>query len=115
MVIILLAYLSSKSYGLDRVAAKYVALSFRFVTCAVLGAVFIVLEILSVHPTRAAASAVLILLFLTCSLLDCSPHTPASSQIFITVPAFAPDVQLVILHLTNVAVVMVDNVWALGC
>jgi hypothetical protein len=90
MVIMFLAVLSSRRHGLDRVAAKYVMSSFRFVTCSVLLAQWISLYILEtyngrIHPTQLAVTVVLALLFLECALLDCSPRFPASAQILISV------------------------------
>jgi hypothetical protein len=116
MAAMVLGYLSSRRYGLDRVAFKFVVLSFRFATCVVLVAGWLVLNIrrsqqgvsassgVEYHPTRAAANAILSLFcFLGCSLIDCSPHTPASIQICISVTACAScavvwSLQLIISH-----------------
>jgi hypothetical protein len=89
MCIMLLGFLSSKRYGLDRVAAKHVALSFRFAIFVTLLATDIALTISQVyrHPTSAVAYAFTALLLCLCILLDCSPHVPPSVQIYISVRA----------------------------
>jgi hypothetical protein len=90
MCIMMLSFLSSKRYGLDRVAAKHVLLSFRFVVIVVLLATDVTLSVLRVykfgrHPTLSVANALAGLVFSMCMLLDCSPHLPASAQIFLSV------------------------------
>jgi hypothetical protein len=88
----MLGFLSSKRYGADRVAAKHVALSFRFAVIVALRATDLALAARRVytigrHPTEAVANAFVGLLFCLCVLLDCSPHLPALVQIFISVNA----------------------------
>jgi hypothetical protein len=90
MCIMMLSFLSSKRYGLDRVAAKHVVLSFRFVVIVVLLATDVTVSVLRVykfgrHPTLSVANALAGLVFSMCMLLDCSPHLPASAQIFLSV------------------------------
>jgi hypothetical protein len=90
MVVTGFGFLSSKRYGLDLVAVKHVALSFRFlILTALLGAEVILYSRLAYrnvyHPTQAAAAAVLNTFFCQCTLLDCSPNLPASIQICISV------------------------------
>jgi hypothetical protein len=90
MVVTGFGFLSSKRYGLDLVAVKHVACSFRFlILAALLGAEVILCSRLAYrnvyHPTQAAAGAVLNIFFCQCTLLDCSPNLPASIQIFISV------------------------------
>jgi hypothetical protein len=85
-------FLSSKGYGLDRVAVKHVALSFRFAIFVTLLAIDAALNIrevytIDVHPLTVVAYAFFALLFCLCILLDCSPHLPPSVQIFISVNA----------------------------
>jgi hypothetical protein len=92
MCIAMLGFLSSKRYGLDRVAAKHVALSFRFAVIVALLATDVALEARAVytvgsHPTVAVASVFLGLFFCLCVLLDCSPQLPPSAQIFFSVSA----------------------------
>jgi hypothetical protein len=77
MVIMLLGYLSSRRYGLDRVAVKHVVSSFRFATLGLLCACYIALNIRRVsfneiHATTAATTVIFCLLFLGFLLLDCS-------------------------------------------
>ena len=85
-------FLSSKRYGLDRVAVKHVALSFRFAIFVTLLAADLALTIRQVytidkHPTLAVGNAFTALLFCLCILLDCSPQLPPSVQIYISVRA----------------------------
>lgn len=89
-LIMLLGFLSSRHHGLDRVAAQHVASSFRFATCASLYVMLVGLDIYvlqqgQLHPTQPAALAVQALLFLACSLLDCSPSLRPSIQLCISV------------------------------
>jgi hypothetical protein len=99
MFVAFLAIISSRQYNLDKVAVKYVALSFRFAVFVVLLSQWIALDVrraylvLSQGPTSiyvttfwdVAAVAVLALFFCVCLLLDCSPNLPAVVQIFVTV------------------------------
>jgi hypothetical protein len=92
MCILMLGFLSSKRYGLDRVAVRHVALSFRFAIFVTLLAADLALTIRQVytfdkHPTLAVGNAFTALLFCLCILLDCSPHLPPSVQIYISVSA----------------------------
>jgi len=92
LCIMMLGFLSSKRYGLDRVAVKHVALSFRFAVFVALFATDVALVFRSVHtidlhPTTAVAYLFLVLFFGLCILLDCSPHLPPAVQILISVSA----------------------------
>jgi hypothetical protein len=92
MCIMALGFLSSKRYGLDRVAAKHVALSFRFAIFVTLLATIVALNIREVytidtHPVSVVASAFAALLFCLSILLDCSPHLPPLVQIYFSVRA----------------------------
>jgi hypothetical protein len=92
LCIMMFGFLSSKRYGLDRVAVKHVALSFRFAIFVALLASYLALSIRAVynndnHPTVAVALALFLLLFCLCILLDCCPHLPPSVQIYISVNA----------------------------
>ena len=87
-----LGFLSSKRYGLDRVAVKHVALSFRFAIFVTLLATDVALSTrqlytIDKHPVSVVASAFSSLFFCLCILLDCSPHLPPWVQIFISVNA----------------------------
>lgn len=99
--IVLLGFLSSKRFNLDRVAVKHVASSFRFVVTVVLIvqgiALYVRRAILTATqgnssyyqktPWTPAAVAAGALCFCQCALLDCSPHFPAIGQTFVTVTA----------------------------
>jgi hypothetical protein len=92
LCIMTLGFLSSKRYGLDRVAVKHVALSFRFAIFVTLLATNVALssrEVYTIekHPLTVVAYALSTLLFCLCILLDCSPHLPPWVQIFISVNA----------------------------
>jgi hypothetical protein len=92
MFSIMLGFLSSKRYGLDRVAVKHVALSFRFAIFVALLATDVALssrEVYTIdrHPMAVVAYALSTLLFCLCILLDCSPHLPPWVQILISVNA----------------------------
>lgn len=81
---------SCKRHNLDKVAAKYVASSFRFVVCVVFLAAFVALDARAAYlgklsQWQAAAVAVLTLPFLVSALADCSPRLSAFSQICISV------------------------------
>jgi hypothetical protein len=83
-------FLSSKRYGLDRVAVKHVAQSFRFAIFVTLLATDVALNIrlvytIDYHPSSVVAYAFASLLFCLCILLDCSPHLPPWVQIYISV------------------------------
>jgi hypothetical protein len=85
-------FLSNKRYGLDRVAVKHVALSFRFAIFVTLLASNVALDTRQVYtndrdPTAVVAIAFAMLLFCMCILFDCSPHLPPSVQIYISVNA----------------------------
>ncbi len=86
----IIIFCSSNRYNLDRVAVKHVALSFRFVACAVLLTFFVALEWRKAHighdsPYATVSIAVLSLTFCATALFDCSPNFPMPSQIFISV------------------------------
>jgi hypothetical protein len=92
MCIMMLGFLSSKRYGLDRVAVKHVALSFRFAIFVTLLATIFALNMREVytidtHPAYAVAIAFGAFFFCLCILLDCSPHLPPSVQTYISVRA----------------------------
>jgi hypothetical protein len=92
LCIMMFGFLSSKRYGLDRVAVKHVALSFRFAIFVTLLAADVALSSRQVytidqHPLIVVAIAFASLLFCLCILLDCSPHLPPWVQIFISVNA----------------------------
>lgn len=91
-----LGFISSERHNLDKVAAKEIATSFRFVICALLLAQFVLLDARRVwtqsyagitSPTQPAAVAVFSILFCTFALFDCSPHFSALSQVICTVSA----------------------------
>ena len=100
---ILLGYWSSRRHGLDRVAVRHVASSFRFAALFVLWMVYITVNATAVlvDPNQVSLSeiavakvflqiavgAVQTLLFLGCALMDCCPHTSTVIQIFIMVKA----------------------------
>jgi hypothetical protein len=94
LCIMVFVLLSSKRYGLDRVAAKHVTLSFRFAIIVTLLATDTALYIRAQY-TFGAVSLIIYLcsiicrniLFLLCILLECSPHLPPSVQIYISVRA----------------------------
>jgi hypothetical protein len=88
--IAIFGFCTSKRYNFDRVAAKHVVSSFRFVVCATLLLMFVALESRSAHvkresPYEAASCTVLALIFCATALFDCSPQFPVPSQIFISV------------------------------
>jgi hypothetical protein len=93
MCIMMLGFLSSKRYGLDRVAVRHVALSFRFAIFVTLLAADVALTIgevftiLDRHPTSAVAYTFTVLFFCMCILLDCSPQLPPMVQSYISVRA----------------------------
>ena len=97
--IVMLGFLSSKRYGLDRVAAKHVALSFRFAVIVALFATDVALVALGVYtngrPTETVALVFEGLFFCLCVLLDCSPQLPPSVQIFLSVNAHSDACQRV--------------------
>jgi hypothetical protein len=116
MLIMALGYVSSKQHGLDRVAVKHVASSFRFLTCVFLLVGAIVLQTrfylaLNVYPMRAVAFFIICLFFLASLLLDCSPNLPASIQIFITVKSFVAFT--ILRNLTFLSDRLVHTVWLL--
>ena len=90
--IMALGFMCSKRYGLDRVAAKHVALSFRFAIFVTLLATIVALNIreaytIDTHPAYVAAYTFAALFLCLCTLLDCSPHVPPLVQIYISVRA----------------------------
>jgi hypothetical protein len=103
MVVVSLGFLSSRRFGLDRVAVNHVASSFRFVTCSVLLAALVAIHAQQtyngvLHVTQPTALAVLALLFFECALLDCSPHLSKVSQILVSVTSrFTCHTQILIL------------------
>ena len=118
-MIMLLGFLSSRHHGLDRGAAKHVASSFRFATCASLYVMLVGLDIHQLqqghlHPTQPAAFTVQALLFLACALLDCSPYLRPSIQLFISV--FSRSLRYTQhLSFTLPAGWVVDGIRILGC
>ena len=92
LCIMTLGFVSSKRYGLDRVAVKHVALSFRFAIFVTLLATDVALssrEVYTIdkHSLTVVGYALSSLLLCLCILLDCSPHLPPSVQIYISVNA----------------------------
>jgi hypothetical protein len=92
LCIMAFGFLSSQRYGLDRVAVKHVALSFRFAIFVALFAIVAALNIREVytidtHPANVVANELGALLFFMAILLDCSPHLPPFVQIYISVSA----------------------------
>jgi hypothetical protein len=90
--IMMLGFLSSKRNGLDRVAVKHVAQSFRIAIFFALFAAEVALNIRQVykfdmHPTEVVASALARLIFCMCIVLDCSPHLSSSAQVLFSVNA----------------------------
>ena len=90
--IMMLGFLSSKRCGLDRVAAKHVALSFRFAVIVALLATDVALSArkvytIGLHPIEPVARVFVGLFFCLCILLDCSPQLPPLAQIFLSVKA----------------------------
>ena len=92
LCIMTLGFLSSKRYGLDRVAVKHVALSFRFAIFVTLFATNVALlsrqvYTIDMHPLTVVGYALTSLFFCLGILLDCSPHLPPSVQIYNSVIA----------------------------
>jgi hypothetical protein len=93
MLIVILGFLSSKRFNLDRVAAKHVVLSFRFVSIAILLVTDVALLLWQAFTSQQSAwisffGQSLIWVHFCCSLfLDCSPHLPPVVQFFISVCA----------------------------
>ena len=92
LCIMAFGFMSSKRYGLDRVAVKHVALSFRFAIFVTLLATDVALNSRQVytidkHPLTVVGYSFSTLFFCLCILLDCSPHLPPWVQIFISVNA----------------------------
>jgi hypothetical protein len=95
--ILALGFMSSKRHGLDRVAVKHVALSFRFAIFVTLRATLVALSIRDLYPydsrpatgfvTQVVATTFGALFFCLCILLDCCPHVPPSVQFHISVRA----------------------------
>jgi hypothetical protein len=90
VLIMALGFASSKRYNLDRVAAKHVLLSFRFLIIAFLLAIDIFLSIRLVitsdkHVTEVIAYVLALPFFCMTILADCSPLLPPAVQIFISV------------------------------
>jgi hypothetical protein len=94
MCVMAFGHLSSKKNGLDRVAVKHVALSFRFAILVTLLLSDLALSMYQVHEnennlhsTDIVARAFAELFFCLCILSDCSPQLPPSVQFFISVNA----------------------------
>jgi hypothetical protein len=93
LCVMMLGFLSSKRYGLDRVATKHVVLSFRFAVVVALLAADVALAARRVyttksrHPTEAFGIALAVLLCCMCILLDSSPHVSLSIQVIVSVNA----------------------------
>jgi hypothetical protein len=94
MCIMAFGHLSSQKHGLDRVAMKHVAVSFRFAILVTLLLSDLVVSMYQVHlenndlhPTDIVARAFAQLFFCLCILTDCSPQLPPSIQFFISVNA----------------------------
>lgn len=94
-----LGFLSSRRYNIDRVAAKEVALSFRFAIFIVSLSQWIALYARRAHlvlnqaqastydetPWTVVATTVVAAFFAVILLLDCSPNLPATAQIILMV------------------------------
>jgi hypothetical protein len=92
LCIMAFGFLSSKRYGLDRVAVRHIVLSFRFAIFGTLLATDFALNIIEVYTINVyipnlVASAMTKMLFSLSMLLDCSPHLPPSVQIASSVRA----------------------------
>jgi hypothetical protein len=112
-----LGFISSKRNTVDKVAAIHVISSFRFIVLALFLSVMIALGARTSHLGTTSAwqtvsGAVLSLIFLTCALLDCSPHLPAFSQTCISVLAPA-SVFVVCLLFNCLPDNMVHHLWIL--
>jgi hypothetical protein len=97
--VVLMGFLSSKRYNLDRIAFVQVVSSFRFSIIAALLAQMVTFNArrafiyttkgntsdYRVTPYTAAAFAVSALCVLLCACLDCSPNLPRTIQIFVSV------------------------------
>jgi hypothetical protein len=88
----MVAFLSTHRYGLDRVAVKHVASSFRFAIFVTLLAADVGLNIRKVytgntHPVTVVSIAMAWILFCLCIMLDCCPHMPSSVQMLTSVSA----------------------------
>jgi hypothetical protein len=92
LCVMMVGFLSCKRYGLDRVAVKHVALSFRFAVIVTLLATDLALFTRGVYTkgrevTVVVASALSRMLFCLSILLDCTPQLPPSAQILLSVNA----------------------------
>jgi hypothetical protein len=85
-----MGFFSSKHHNIDRVAARHVAFSFRFLSCALFVTAFIALYARLAHlrqfsPWRVAAICMQALIFFFAMLVDCLPRISAFVQFLITV------------------------------
>jgi hypothetical protein len=93
-----IVFLSSERYNLDRVAVTRIASSFRFVVCTALLAEVVVLDFRKayldlaagrtddgIHFSQVAAFLLVAIFFCICTLIECSPHFPATSQFYFSV------------------------------
>ncbi len=88
----LLGSLSCKRHNIDSVAAKHVSTSFRFVCICLLLLFEVTLDVHLFYigqqsPQNVASSIVMIMVFILCLLVDCSPNLPTAVQTAISVRA----------------------------
>jgi hypothetical protein len=103
-LIMLLGFLSSKRYNLDKEAVKHVAMSFRFAIITALVIIMIFLNVRRAYlvatranvysyrqsPWDTPALFVFFVCFLFSMLFDCIPQLPALAQILVTVRDCCP-------------------------
>ena len=87
-----LGFLSSKRYNIDSIAVKRVSSSFRFVCICALVLSYATLDVYLSYlrqrsPQAAAATIIMMVLFILCLLFDCSPNLPTTVQTAISVCA----------------------------
>jgi hypothetical protein len=85
-----MGFFTCRRQNIDRVAAKHVVLSFRFLSCVGFLAAFIAISTLSAIAGRmlwlkVASRVMLTLPFFVCAMLDCSPRPSALTQFIISV------------------------------
>jgi hypothetical protein len=86
----LIGFMSCRSQNIDKSAAKHIALSFRYIYCAVLYACWIALDgreaVMGTRsPWQVSSRAVGSLLFFLCIMLDCSTRLSAVAQFLLSV------------------------------
>jgi hypothetical protein len=80
-----LGFLSCKRHNIDLVAAKQVSASFRFVCICLLLLFRVALEVRRSYlgqrsPQFLAALVIMVVAFILCLLVDCSPNMPTAAQ-----------------------------------